>query len=108
MFGFGNKTEYQLVVEFNDDSPENFQRVADMELLLDDKLETGEVDGNDVGQGIVNLFVFTKQPQKCFEEMMGYFKSAQLEPSAAAYRDVDGEDYFRLWPANDKTPFKLK
>ena len=23
MFGFGNKTEYQLVVEFNDDSPEN-------------------------------------------------------------------------------------
>ena len=108
MLGLGTKTEYQLVVEFAADSIENFQRVADMELLLDDKLQSGDVDGNDVGQGVVNIFVFTKQPKQCLEEMMGYFKPAQLEPSAAAYRDVAGEDYFRLWPANDKTPFKLK
>ena len=108
MFGLGIKNEYQLVVEFADDSVEYFQRVTDMELLLHDKLQSGKVDGNDVGQGIVNIFVFTKQPKQCFEEMMGYFKPAQLEPSAVAYRDVDGEDYFRLWPANDKTPFKLK
>jgi hypothetical protein len=108
MFGFGNKTEYQLVVEFVDESSESFKEVSDLEMSLDAELTTGEVDGNDVGQGIINIFIITKDPAKCFAETMTYIKSKSLKPSAAGYRPVDGEDYVRLWPSDDKTPFELK
>ena len=108
MFGFEDKTEYQLVIEFADSSPESFQRVTDLEMLLDAELKNGEVDGNDVGQGIINIFIITKYPDKCFIEAMSHTKSANLEPTAAGYRPVDGEDYIRLWPNADKSPFELK
>jgi hypothetical protein len=108
MFGLGNKTEYQLVIEFADDSPENIKRVTDVEMQLDDELKHGEVDGHDVGQGIVNLFIITKLPDKCFAEAMSHMKSSSLTPGAAAYRLVAGGEYVRLWPIGDKTPFELK
>lgn len=108
MFGLGNKTEYQLVIEFADSSPENFQRVTDLEMLLDAELKNGEVDGNDAGQGIINIFIITKCPDKCFIEAMSYTKSANLEPTAAGYRPIDGEDYVRLWPSADESLFELK
>ena len=108
MPGTRNNTEYQLVVEFAESGPDFFRRVADLELLLNDQLESGEVDGNDVGPGVINLFVITKQPEECFQELMNYFEDAQLELSAAAYRDSRTEAFTRLWPANDQTVFELK
>ena len=108
MFGFGNKTAYQLVVEFVEESSKSFKEVTDLEMFLDAELKSGEVDGNDVGQGIINIFIITKDPPKCFAETMSHIKSKSLKLSAAGYRPVDGEEYVRLWPSDDKTPFELK
>ena len=108
MFGFGNKTEYQLVIEFADENSKSFEEITSLEMLLDAELKAGEVDGNDVGQGTINIFIITKDPAKCFAETMTHIKSKSLKPSAAGYRPVDGEDYIRLWPSDDKTPFELK
>ncbi len=108
MFGLGKTKEYQLVIEFSGDSPENFQRIADFELFLDENLKAGCVDGNDVGLGIINLFIITEHPGKCFEEIMTHFKFRNLEPSAAGYRNLNEEDYVRLWPQHDKTVFQLR
>jgi hypothetical protein len=47
------KSEYQLVLEFHGDSQDKFEQVVASEKKLDGALITGEVDGNDVGQGIV-------------------------------------------------------
>ena len=108
MFKFLKSREYQVVLEFHDDVPENFERVIALENKLEEELESGEVDGNDVGQGIVNIFLITKEPKRCFEDAMRIIAGTEPMPRAAGYRDVDGEDYVRLLPAGDVTPFELK
>ena len=108
MLKFFKKPEYQVVIEFHGDDPENFDRVLALEAKLEEELKTGEVDGNDVGQGIVNIFIITKEPKACFEEAMRVIAGAEPVPSAAGYRDLEEEDYVRLWPEGDETPFELK
>jgi hypothetical protein len=108
MLGLFKKPEYQVVIEFHGDDPENFNRVLALEDKLEGALECGEVDGNDVGQGIVNIFLITKEPQRCFAEAMQIIAGDNPSPCAAGYRRLDGEDYFRLWPEGDTTPFALK
>jgi len=108
MLKFFKKPEYQVVIEFHGDGPENFDRVLALETKLEEELKTGEVDGNDVGQGIVNIFIITKEPKPCFEEAMRIIAGAGPAPRAAGYRDLEEEDYVRLWPEGDETRFELK
>jgi hypothetical protein len=100
--------EYQLVLEFHGDSPAEFEQVVAIQEKLDGILRNGEVDGNDVGQGIVNIFIITKQPERCFEEVRQHIAGGQPQPAAAGYRSLDEEEYKRLWPQGDSTPFELK
>jgi hypothetical protein len=102
------KPEYQVVLEFDGDDSDNFERVIACESKLEEELECGEVDGNDVGQGVVNIFIITEEPKRCFEEAMRIIGGFEPCPRAAGYRDLDGEDYVRLWPVGDATPFELK
>jgi hypothetical protein len=108
MLKFIKESKYQVVMEFHGDEPERFQRVIALETKLEEELETGEVDGNDVGQGIVNIFIITKEPKRCFEEAMRIIAGADPAPRAAAFRDLEEEDYVRLWPQGDSTRFELK
>lgn len=100
--------EYQLVLEFAGDSPESFERVTALEEKLYSALSSGKVDGNDVGKGIVNIFIITKHPKQCFEEAMSQILNIDPKPRAAGYRELKGSDYIRLLPHGDSTPFKLK
>jgi hypothetical protein len=102
------KSEFQLVLEFGGDSPDNFERVLAVQEKLEERLKSGEVDGNDVGQGIVNIFIITNQPKKCFQEALKLIDASEPLPRAAAYRDLDHDNYVRVWPEGDETPFKLK
>lgn len=102
------QSEYQLVLEFHGDSPEEFERVVAVQEKLNDALTTGEVDGNDVGQGIVNIFIITNEPKRCFEEAMQYIAGTKPQPAAAGFRNLGEDDYERVWPPGDVTPFKLK
>ena len=102
------KQEYQVVLEFHGDDSDNFEHVIAIESKLEEELESGEVDGNDVGQGVVNIFIITQEPERCFEEAMRIIGAFEPCPRAAGYRDLDEEDYVRLWPAGDATPFELK
>src|SRR6266852_4957764 len=90
------KPEYQVVMEFHGDDPENFDRVLALAVKLEEELESGEVDGNDVGQGIVNIFIITKEPKRCFVEAMRIIAGADPAPRAAAFRDLEEEEYVRL------------
>lgn len=105
---FFKSPEYQVVLEFNGDDPENFERVIALETKLEEELEGGEVDGNDVGQGVVNIFIITKEPKRCFEEAMRIIADAEPAPRAAGYRAFDKKDYVRLWPEGDSMRFDLK
>jgi len=108
VFKLLKKPEYQVVLEFHGGDPESFDRVIALETKLEEELGSGEVDGNDVGQGIVNIFLTTREPKRCFEEAMRIIAGMKPTPHAAGYRDFDEEDYVRLWPADDSTPFELK
>jgi hypothetical protein len=99
---------YQLIFEFEGDDLECFDHVIGLEDLLRDALASDEVDGHDAGLGIVNIFVFTDQPERCFEEAMRVIDGAEPSLSAAAYRAVKEEDYVRLWPRDDPAPFRLR
>jgi len=79
-----------------------------LEARLEEKLRTGVVDGNDIGGGVVNLFVITSSPDACFEEVMGLSAPAKLPLSAAAYRKRSEEKYVRLWPEANSSPFILR
>lgn len=100
--------EYQLVLEFHGDDTENFDRVMALAEKLEEELEHGIVDGNDVGGGVVNIFIDTGEPRRCFEEAMRIIGGLEPEPRAAGYRDYEDDDYVRLLPENDPTPFELK
>lgn len=102
------KRVYQVVLEFYDDSPENFERVIALESKLVEELECGEVDGNDAGEGVVNIFIITTEPKPCFDEAMRIIAGDEPGPRAAGYRGLDEEDYVRLRPLGDATPFELK
>ncbi len=56
----------------------------------------------------VNIFIITKDPKTCFEEAMRIIAGSGPSPHVAGYRELDEEDYVRLWPANDPTAFELK
>lgn len=100
--------EFQVVLEFHGDDPANFDRVIALETKLEEELTSGDVDGHDVGGGIVNIFIDTKEPEKCFEEAMRIIRDSEPKPEAAGFRDFAEEDYVRLWPEGDLTPFELK
>ena len=99
---------YQLVIEFGGDDLENFDHVISLEESLNGALTRDLVDGHDVGQGIVNIFIHSDEPRRCFEEAMRVIDGAETGPSAAAYRRRDEDDYVRLWPKDDPTPFTLR
>lgn len=103
-----NSPEYQLVLEFHGDDLEHFDRVIALATKLEEELKSGEVDGHDVGGGIVNIFIDTSEPRKCFKDAMRIIGGLEPKPRAAGYRDFDEEDYVRLWPENSTTPFELK
>ena len=42
-----------------------------------------EVDERDVGGGIVNIFIDTKEPKRCFEEAMQIINDMESKPAAA-------------------------
>jgi len=100
--------EYLVVLEFHGDDSENFDRVIALETKLEEELSSGEVDGHDVGGGIVNIFIVTKDPKRCFDEAMQTINVMEPKPVEAGYRDLEKEDFVRLLPANDLTPFELK
>ena len=99
---------YQLVIEFEGDDIESFDRVIALEDSLSDALSGDLVDGHDVGQGIVNLFIHTDEPLRCFEEAMRVIDGAEPGPSAAAYRRLTEDEYTRVWPKDDLRPFTLR
>jgi hypothetical protein len=100
--------EFQVVLEFHGDDLANFDRVIALATKLEEELKSGEVDGHDVGGGIVNIFIDTKEPERCFKDAMRIIRDSEPKPDAAGFRDFEEEDYVRLWPVGDSTPFELK
>ncbi len=99
---------YQLVVEFAVTGIADIERMFECELKLHEQLRSGEVDGNDIGGDIFNFFIITQEPIKSFEETLLHLAAMNLRPNSAGYRGEDEDEYTRLWPKDDTTPFELR
>lgn len=99
--------QFQVVVQF----PEAFFTSVDEIRAFGDKLEqsmprTHDYDGFDVGSGTVNFFLFSNTPTAILANFRKYLGTNKVEKKVRiAYREVEGEVFFNLWPKRDQRPF---
>jgi len=101
--------KYQLVLQFRGDSLRDYDAMVSLEndliAALDD---SANVDGHDVGSGEINIFIFTDEPKKTFQQAKPVLKQGgSLDSVRAAYRLADGEDYTVIWPERSEEEFKI-
>src|SRR5258708_25345840 len=92
--------KYQLVLQFQAQSVQDFDELVVLEDLLAENLPLhSEVDGHDFGSGELNIFILTDQPQESFraaEKTIQHFRPPQT--LKAAYREFGQNNFVILWP----------
>lgn len=101
--------KYQLTVQFPEDLGHDFDWLIDVEDQFIELLRDAEVDGHDIGSGEMNVFILTDTPDKTFEAVKRILKRKDdaLENAKIAYRDINDDKYFCLWPKG-LTEFKVR
>jgi hypothetical protein len=103
--------KYQLVLQWLYNDISDYDELIAYEDLLNERLSShlGEVDGHDCGTGEMNIFVFTDNPRQAFESCRTLICSQLMESGlSAGYREINGEEYIRLWPPASIEPFAVK
>lgn len=104
---------HQLVLQFQGDDATTLDKVIELEDRLIEALNgstAAEVDGHEPGDGVVNLFLLSKNPARTWEKIESLVEDAaseDLEILAVAYRDVEGEDFTVLWPSDFEGEFEI-
>jgi hypothetical protein len=99
---------YQLVLQFAGDSLADYDAMVALEDELIAELTDADVDGHDVGSGDTNIFIFTSDPARTFQQAKSVLERRQtLQAVTAAYRAVDGEDYSVIWPEGSTRKFTV-
>lgn len=97
---------HQLVLQFIGDEDDTVDKVIDLEDRLIDALEgltSVDVDGHEVGEGVINLSLHAKNAPRIWEKIEPLIEEAALENldiNAVAYRSLDSDDYTVLWPVD--------
>ena len=101
--------KYQLVLQFPDRWLWGFHFLVRLEDQLIRILgSSADVDGHDCGSGEMNIFIYTDDPVGTFQRIRPVLaRKWWLKISAAAYREVDGEDYTVIWPEGSSKPFHI-
>ena len=92
---------YQLVFQLPGSSQLDFEEMIDLERELRSAVgDLGEVDGHDMGQGEMNIFVHTASPIRLFESVRSLPGISRALPRLkVAFRPLDGDDYKILHPS---------
>ena len=100
--------DFQLVLQLPGESPEDFDRLVELEEGLVDMLGNAHVvDGHDFGSGTMNIFVHTDDPAAAFDTAKRALPADVLVKLRAAYRRLDGENYIVVWPQGWPGPFEI-
>jgi hypothetical protein len=100
---------YQFVLQFSGDLLADYDQMIAMEERLTAALgDSADVDGHDVGSGETNIFIFTDDAAQTFRELRPVLESMdRLKAVTAAFRDVDGDRYSVIWPADSRKEFTV-
>lgn len=92
--------QYQLVVQIKGVNSEDFDRLIQWENDLATPLAPfADVDGHDFGSGEFNIFILTNEPIATFSKVQEFYEVRPLpQAMAAAYRQINSDEYIALWP----------
>lgn len=103
--------KYQLVIQFDDEKGTVLDQLIAFEDELIELLDgVAEVEGHEVGPGMASLLIMTNAPKKLWERLEPLIEDTDrhgLEPLAAAYSEVEEDDYVVLWPSDYEGEFTL-
>jgi hypothetical protein len=91
---------HQLVLQFPAGSVADYNALVALEDALIDGLgDRADVDGHDLAQGEMNVFIWTEDASRTLELVQKLLAGDQLLSAlAAGYRDEDADVYTPLWP----------
>jgi hypothetical protein len=93
--------KYQLVLQFDSSTIEDFDELLKFELDLGIGLGNEHiVDGHDFVSNEINIFIHTDKPEKAFDISKQLLDSTNINEIVAAYRDFDCEEYTVIYPEN--------
>jgi hypothetical protein len=103
------KMKYQLVLQFDGKTEDDFNKLIEVEEELENGLKKiAEIDGHDFGSEEMNIFILTNDPEKALISARNIMKNNELFLSVrAAYREINGSKYKILWPESLKN-FSIK
>jgi len=89
---------------------DSYDRLIAMESALVDALAAeAEVDGHDMGSNEANVFIFTNRADETFTKCLPVVTQlGLLNRLSAGYRTDGNEEYIRVWPQEDGSPFTVK
>ncbi len=103
--------KYQLVIQFDDEEGTALDRVIAFEDHLIEMLDgVADVEGHDTGSGTAHISILTNGPKKLWEQLeplVESFDDHKLQALAAAYRDVEEDDYTVIWPSDYEEEFSI-
>jgi hypothetical protein len=101
--------DYQLVLQFRGDECLEFDAMVNLEDEIQQVVEPiADVDGHDVGNGEMNIFILTADPVATFERAKPLLSAASLlDKVSVAYRDLRSDDFVVLWPTSLTKAFVL-
>jgi hypothetical protein len=93
-------TQSVLVLQFPVASTDDYDAVVELEeRLMDELRDSADVDGHDVGGGVMNVFVFTDDPSGTLDRALRVLGASPLAGSLrAGSRREDEDTYTPLWP----------
>ena len=100
---------FQLVLQFSQWNDRAFDDLIRLEESLAEAVGEKAIDGHDLGSGEANIFILTESLDADFEACLPRIVDAGLLSNfSAGYRAMDAEEYKRIWPRDDSSPFWIK
>lgn len=93
--------KYQLVLQFDGSSIDDFDALLKLELDLGMGLgKEHVVEGHDLSADGMNIFIHTDNPEQVFDSSKQLLSNTHINSVVAAYRGFDCQEYRVIYPEN--------
>lgn len=98
--------KYQFVIQFSQNSQNKFDHLIGLEDQLEQLLNSdSEIDGHDIGNDQMNIFIMTNKPIDLFNQIKHLLinNKFSLGKAKVAYREINNNNFIILFPRDLKT-----
>lgn len=101
--------KYELVIQFPGEQIEDFDSMLKLEMDLGLKLGREHlVDRHEFGSEGMNIFIHTEKPEAAFGKAKGLLRKFDSSDYIVAYKDISGEVYTVIFPADYSGVFSAR